>query len=206
MPRCRWPALGLCRPRADGGGATIADREGGVKSLGPGVLHHRRPSHLWIFFMTGENLGVDLFGDPVLPRQEGRGRPEHCWSLEKSNKVLLAFARGLSQKDAAIAVGVSVPTLRKVYFSECSKRAAARLRMEMTQLARLNAMAEGGNVAAEKELMKQLDRMRARDQVRASAPEPTARPRKLGKKEAAQQAAEQVRGLYEAAPPPGQMN
>lgn len=156
--------------------------------------------------MAQEFSGTDLFGDPVLPRQEGRGRPEHQWTLENSNKVLLAFARGLSVKEAATAIGVSAPTLRKVYFSEVAKRAQAQLRMEMTQLARLNKLAADGNVAAEKELLKQLDKMRQRDQVRAMAPAPTAKPEKLGKKEAAARAAGQVRGLYETPPAPGQMN
>lgn len=156
--------------------------------------------------MAEEFRGTDLFGDPILPRQEGRGRPEHQWTLENSNKVLLAFARGLSVKEAATAIGVSAPTLRKVYFSEVAKRAQAQLRMEMTQLARLNKLATDGNVAAEKELLKQLDKMRQRDQVRAMAPAPTAKPEKLGKKEAAARAAGQVRGLYETPPAPGQMN
>lgn len=151
-------------------------------------------------------MEIDLFGDPVIPRQEGRGRPEVVWDRVKSNTVLLAFARGLSVKEVAAAIGVSAPTLRKVYFSEVAKRAQARLRMEMTQLTRLNAQAEAGNVAAEKELMKQMDRLRQRDQVQTMAPAPTAKPVKLGKKEAAAQAAEQVRGLYEIPPPPGQMN
>lgn len=156
--------------------------------------------------MAEEFRDTDLFGDPILPRQEGRGRPEHQWTLENSNKVLLAFARGLSVKEAATAIGVSAPTLRKVYFSEVAKRAQAQLRMEMTQLARLNKLATDGNVAAEKELLKQLDKMRQRDQVRAMAPAPTAKPEKLGKKEAAARAAGQVRGLYETPPAPGQLN
>lgn len=156
--------------------------------------------------MAQEFRGTDLFGDPITTRQEARGRPEHEWSLENSNKVLLAFARGLSVKQAATAIGVSVPTLRKHYFSEVAKRDAAQLRMEMTQLARLNGLAAEGNVAAEKELLKQLDKMRQRDQVRAMAPAPSVKPEKLGKKEAAAQAAGQVRGLYEPPPPPGQMN
>lgn len=154
-------------------------------------------------------MEFDLFGDPVLPRQEGRGRPEHLWTLENSNKVLLAFARGLTVKQAATIIGVSAPTLRKVYFSEVAKRTEASLRMEMTQLARLNKMAADGNVSAEKELFKQMERLRQRDQVRAAAPAPTmtsAKPEKLGKKEAARRAAEQVRGLYEPPPPPGQLN
>ncbi|WP_244552311.1 hypothetical protein [Allosphingosinicella indica] len=128
-----------------------------------------------------ENLGTDLFGDPIHMPQEGRGRPEHAWTRENSNKVLLAFARGLGPKDAATAIGVSVPTLRKHYFAEVAKRREARLRMEMTQLARLNAQAEAGNVAAEKELLKQLEKMHMREAGRAMTKTPKAP--KLGKKE-----------------------
>ena len=156
--------------------------------------------------MADEILGTDLFGDPVLPRREGRGRPEVVWTREGSNVVLLAFARGLSVKEAATAIGVSAPTLRKVYFSEVAKRGQAKLRMEMRQLARLNDQAEGGNVAAEKELLKQLERMRQRDQVLAEAPAPTARAPKLGKKEAATKAAREARGLYDTPPPPELIN
>lgn len=159
--------------------------------------------------MSDGNFVVDLFGDAVLPRGEGRGRPEVLWCREKSNKVLLAFARGLSVKQAASIIGVSAPTLRKVYFSEVAKRAEAALRLEMTQLSRLNDLAAGGNVAAEKELLKQMEKMRQRDQARALAPAPTERPvkaAKLGKKEAVAQAAQEVRGLYEPPRPPGTLN
>lgn len=163
----------------------------------------RCPSHLEIFFVMAEFSGVDLFGDPILPREEGRGRPEHAWSLENSNKVLLAFARGLSVKEAATAIGVSVPTLRKHYFAEVAKRDAARLRMEMTQLARLNAAAGAGNVAAEKELFKRLDKAaladladRVADRGRNGAP---VKAPKLGKKAEAKAAAGEVRGKF--APP-----
>jgi hypothetical protein len=156
--------------------------------------------------VVDEILGIDLFGDPVLPRREGRGRPEVVWTKDGSNVVLLAFARGLSVKQAATAIGVSVPTLRKVYFSEVSKRAEARLRMEQRQLARLNEAAQGGNVAAEKELMKQIERLRTRDQVHAFAPAPTAKAEKLGKKAGAEKAAEELRGLYEPPAPPPRLN
>lgn len=131
-------------------------------------------------------LGTDLFGDPVLPRQEGRGRPEHQWTREKSNQVLLAFWRGLSVKDAAAIVGISAPTLRRVYFSEVAQRKVARLKGEMLQLARLNDQAEKGNVAAEKELGKMIERLRLRDQGEVFTAAPTAKPNKapkLGKKE-----------------------
>lgn len=135
--------------------------------------------------MADEILGSDLFGDPILPRSEKRGRPEHVWTLANSNKVLLAFWRGLSVKDAAKIVGVSVPTLRKVYFSEVEKRGEARLKGEMLQLERLNAQAEKGNVAAEKELGKMMERLRMRDQgvVFTAAPAKQPSAPKLGKKE-----------------------
>ena len=149
----------------------------------------------------GENLGRDLFGDPILPVSEARGRPEHSWSLENSNKVLLAFARGLSVKDAATAIGVSVPTLRKHYFAEVKKRTDARLRMEMTQLTRLNAAAAEGNVTAEKELFKRLEKAALADLADRVANRGRAAPTpRLGKKEAAKAAALEVVGKYAPRP------
>src|SRR3546814_10930268 len=93
-----------------------------------------------------------------MPSRDGPGRPEIVWNRETSNKVLLAFARGLTVKQAASAVGMSGPTLRKVYFAEVAKRAEARLRLAMTQLGRPNAQAEAGHVAAETDLMKTMAR------------------------------------------------
>lgn len=157
-----------------------------------------------------EDLGVDLFGDPILPRDEARGRPEHKWSLENSNKVLLAFARGLDVKGAATAIGVSVPTLRKHYFSEVAKRDAAKLRMEMTQLSRLNKAAAGGNIAAEKELGKRLDKaaLAAQSERVANRGQATPLPRqeRLGKKAAAREAAGQVVGKFAPPLPPSLIN
>ncbi|WP_202594728.1 hypothetical protein [Sphingomonas paucimobilis] len=157
-----------------------------------------------------EDLGVDLFGDPIQPDREARGRPEHRWSLANSNKVLLAFARGLSVKEAAVAIGVSAPTLRKVYFSEVAKRNDARLRMEMTQLSRLNDAAADGNVTAEKELFKRLDKGhleqvadRVANRGTNGAPPKVPKP---GKKVAAQQRAAEVRGKYAPPPPPRLVN
>jgi len=143
-----------------------------------------------------EDLGIDLFGDPILPACETRGRPEHSWSLENSNKVLIAFARGLSVKEAAVAIGVSVPTLRKHYFAEVKKRADARLRMEMTQLTRLNAAAAAGNVAAEKELFKRLDKAALVELADRVAHRGQAKLPKLGKKAAQKAAALEVTGKY----------
>jgi hypothetical protein len=151
----------------------------------------------------GEDFsGVDLFGDAVASRCAGPGRPEHVWTIENSNKVLLAFARGRSPKDAATAIGVSVPTLRKHYSSEVAQREAAALRMEATQLSRLNDAAARGSVPAEKQLMKELQKGRL-DALASKVAGRDARPLKappLGKKEQAKASAKAVGGKF--APPP----
>ena len=146
----------------------------------------------------------DLYGMPVRQRRDGRGRPEHVWSQENSNKVNLLFATGLDVADVALALGVSQPTLRKHYFSEVSGRRSAILRMTALQLERLNREAAAGNVAAEKALTGMLERERLKVQGdRMAARDNRDKPkaiRPLGKKEQAQLDAGAVSGLYE--PPP----
>lgn len=129
------------------------------------------------------------------------------WCREKSNRAILLFAQGHSVKDVARAVGLSVPTFRKVYFSEVAARAEMALRVEALQLGRLNAAAESGNVGAERELFKRLEK--GRERVAAAvyaAPPPSQKAKKKGKKEELADAAASVRGLYEAPPPPDMLN
>lgn len=157
--------------------------------------------------MSAEKPVTDLFGEPVLPRRAGPGRPEVFWNRATSDRVLLAFARGLTVKETAEVVGLSGPTLRKVYFSECAKRRIAALKLEMLQLTRLNDQAAAGNVSAERELARRLDQLRLRDSARRAASAPPSQPSasaapKLGKKQAADLRAAQQRGLYEPPSPP----
>lgn len=155
---------------------------------------------------------LDLFGQPVRQRREGRGRPEHVWSLQNSQKINLLFACGRDIKDVAAAVGLSVPTLRKHYFSECEGRRHAAIRMRALQLSRLNAEADKGNVAAEKALagMIQSEQVRAvSDQVvaRGRSVRPDPKPEPLGKKAAAKAAATNTTGVFGArTPPPSLLN
>ena len=156
--------------------------------------------------MEQEVSETDLFGGPLQLPRERRGRPEHARTRETSNRVDLLFARGCTPKETATALGISVPTLRKHYFVEVERREAAALMMEGTQLARLNAAADAGNVAAEKELMKALERGRVRavsDKLASRADPQRPKAEKLGKKEAAKQAAVEVAGKFAppAAPP-----
>lgn len=155
---------------------------------------------------------LDLFGQPVRQRREGRGRPEHVWTKENSQKISLLFACGRDIKDVAAAIGLAIPTLRKHYFSECEGRRHAGIRMRAVQLARLNAEAEKGNVAAEKALaaMIQSEQVRAMsDQVstRGRSAQPDPKPEPLGKKEAAKLAANSATGRFSArTPPPSLLN
>lgn len=147
---------------------------------------------------------LDLFGQPVLQRREGLGRPEHVWTKENSQKINLLFACGRDVKDVAAAIGISQPTLRKHYFSECAGRKVAAMRMRALQLTRLNDQAEIGNVAAEKALaaMIQAERIQSMNDRMTATPRGKAEPKpaKLGKKEEARAAAHGVSGKF--APPP----
>src|SRR3546814_648514 len=82
-------------------GAGGVGRGGGVESLRRGRPGYRLLSYSEIFFVADGIVGHDLFGDPVMPSRDGPGRPEIVWNRETSNKVLLAFARGLTVKQAA---------------------------------------------------------------------------------------------------------
>ncbi|XUU60652.1 hypothetical protein ACRAQ6_14000 [Erythrobacter sp. HA6-11] len=135
--------------------------------------------------MADGNLGADLFGNPITLPKAGRGRPEHVWTLENSNRVLLAFVRGLSHAETAKLIGVDAKTLRKHYSRECALKATARMRMEQRQLERLNAQAEQGNVTAERELSRRIEVLRMRDASEKFGKREAAKPKteKLGKKE-----------------------
>lgn len=151
------------------------------------------------FFVVAEDFSTtDLFGDETRLPQTGKGRPAHAPSRLTRNRVLLGLVRGLTNRDIAATVGVSVSTLKEHYSAELKVRKAARLKMEMRQLERLNAQAEDGSVAAEKELSARLDRLRERDEHRKDAPAPkVAKAKPIGKKEAAEMAAREPSGLYD---------
>jgi hypothetical protein len=140
----------------------------------------------------------DLFGLPVLPPSGGPGRPEHRWCLETSNRVLLAFARGLSQAEAAAVIGIDAKTLRKHYSRECGMRKTAALRLEQRQLERLNAEAEKGNVGAEKALANRIEQLRLRDAgKRFTAPDRRKAEPVLGKKAERKLRAKKPTGSWE---------
>jgi hypothetical protein len=148
--------------------------------------------------MDGEKSGPVgqecLFGWQHSPRKGMRGRPQHVWSEEYSNKIKLLLALGWSNERIANACGITAPTLRRHYFSEIKVRLLARDALEAERAALLWKQCQKGNVGALKEFAKLVeanDRMAAGAALRndgrrheAGKEEPEAtKPVALGKKE-----------------------
>jgi len=140
-----------------------------------------------------------LFGPQPLERVRGRGRPAHVWDRQISVRICNLFACKHTVEMVAKVIGISQPTLRKVYFSEVAAREVMDLKVKSEQLARLTDAAIAGNVTAEKALAgmihaeqtKQLgEHVKARGGQRASAA-----PR-LGKKDEQKAAAQGVTGRF----------
>ncbi|UWQ16146.1 hypothetical protein K3551_09360 [Jannaschia sp. M317] len=143
--------------------------------------------------MGHEILTEDLFGGLRTLPSGRRGRPAHCWSQENENIVILALAQGYSDAEAARALGISLPTLRKYYFSTLKMRDMQRTRQELWLLARLAEQVNAGNVGAMKEMKKQMaarDRVLAERALKQSEDEAPSMP--VGKKEQARRDAEQA--------------
>lgn len=138
-----------------------------------------------------------LFGPQPLERVRGRGRPAHVWNRQNSLRIINLFACGHEVQTVAKVIGLSQPTLRKVYFSEVADREVMALKVKGAQLERLTEAAIAGNVAAEKALagMIQAEQVRVTgEKVKdRGKSEPV---RKLGKKEERQAAADGVTGRF----------
>ncbi len=139
-----------------------------------------------------ENLGeVDLFGDPVRLPNGRRGRPAHTFSQKIENKIKLLLALGWSFERIAKACHISVPTMRRYYFSALKAREAQRDRLVAWQFEKLFEMASSGNVGALKELQRMIERndqMLAADRL-AKVADKDDHKEKVGKKELARRAA-----------------
>ncbi|NIJ37907.1 hypothetical protein FHR22_002610 [Sphingopyxis panaciterrae] len=152
--------------------------------------------------------GVDLFGNPVLfAKPRGRGRPQHVPTIENHNRILLLAATGRSEEECAAAIGVSPPTLRKHYFSAVQSFDRAKLVLQGERLSLLAAEGAKGNVAAIKELGKEIERgeLRAlgeRVKDRGKSEQLT---KAKGLKEQRKEAAQGVKGLFEPRKPPSSL-
>lgn len=143
---------------------------------------------------SSEKLTTDLFGDVVTLPSGRRGRPSHCWTKSNADRVIIGLAMGYTDAEIASGLGVSLPTLRKYYFSDLKRREMQRTRFELWRAEQLARQAGDGNVGAMKELGKLIetrDRKRALDEYRDDDEDQVADER-LGKKELARRAAAEI--------------
>lgn len=141
---------------------------------------------------------VDLFGDPIPSNWGMRGRPEHIATDENALKIKVLLAEGWSNGRIAGALGITVPTLRKHYFSILGDRAKMRDRMKAAHLTKVYEKAIGdGDTGA----LRLLDQMIQRAELRPEqAPKP--KPERLGKKQQADQDAKEKVGSWGDVLPP----
>jgi hypothetical protein len=147
--------------------------------------------------MSDFDVAFDLLGDPIPPNHGGRGRPPHIPTKENANKIMLLLAQGWPNQRIADAMGITVPTLKKYYFSVLKTRDAARDRVEAIGLLTFWSMGREGNVAAMKEYFRRHDAAMGdvfADQVEQES-------RKLGKKERDRLEAENPPDEWESAIP-----
>ncbi|MED5546116.1 MAG: hypothetical protein VYD90_12775 [Pseudomonadota bacterium] len=108
-------------------------------------------------------LPFDLLGHPVPANKGAKARPQHAPSAENLEKIIILLGMGRSEADCAAAIGLSVPTMKKHYFSHAEVRKAKRhagLVLEAELLARLNEQSLAGKTSATEKLLKRLDKAR----------------------------------------------
>lgn len=136
---------------------------------------------------------LDLFGDPVPPNHGRRGRPQHVPTNENRKHVSMMLALGWGNERIAAALRVTLPTLRKHYFSELKVRDVARDRLDLRLAMKLWDQVEAGNVGAMREFQRFRDRNDAvvghNDFYAAQRRDEEPMPAPLGKKEAEARAA-----------------
>ncbi|MBK0020948.1 hypothetical protein IAE29_03140 [Ochrobactrum sp. S46] len=107
--------------------------------------------------MTNFETAYDLLGDPIPTNRGKRGRPQHVPTSENANKIMLLLAQGWTDVRIAGAMGITIPTLKKHYFSVLKSRDVARDRVESVGLLTLWNLGREGNVAAMKEYFRRHD-------------------------------------------------
>ncbi len=132
----------------------------------------------------------DLLGDPIPENFGKRGRPPHIPTEENRNKIMVLMALNKSDGEIAQSLSITKTTMRKYYFRELNARKEARARVDGARTMMLWNQMREGNVAAMKEfnrIMDKIDLDKVSDRFDADqAPKPA----QIGKKEAAQRAAE----------------
>jgi hypothetical protein len=143
----------------------------------------------------------DLFGNPVRPGRGQKGRPRFEATEKDRNKIKLLLAVGWSGQRIANAIGVSLATLKRYFRAELKVRDLVRDQLEARRLELAYDAASTGNVGAMRQLDRVIERLdregldkRLREAQDGDEPDEEAlQPkRKLGKKEAAEEAAKTI--------------
>lgn len=149
------------------------------------------------------SLNFDLLGDPVPENHGGRGRPPHIPTTQNRSQVRLLLGLGWTPVAIARSLRITLPTLRKHYFSELKDREMARYQLKAAQIMMLYREANDGNVGAIKALGETIKRAELVETQHEVEQRQAPKGPKPGKKELQQQAAQAVAGLYETPAPPG---
>lgn len=140
----------------------------------------------------------DLLGDPIPSNRGEQGRPVIMATAENINKIRVLMIAGLPKKRIAEELGISIPTLNRVYFASGKisvrhARAMAIAEARAKNLLQITRAADGGSVPAMKVMrtvLEEAERSMFDDAaaVRTAAhAAPT--PMRAGKKESARAAA-----------------
>lgn len=93
----------------------------------------------------------DLFGEPIPENWGRRGRPAHVRTTENINKVMMLLALGWSNERMSNALGITLPTFRKHYFSLTeSVRDNARDALDAAYAMKVWTAVMEGNVGAQR--------------------------------------------------------
>lgn len=104
--------------------------------------------------MLDPEVDLDIFGYPVLPPTERRGRPRHVATSESRDVVALLAALDKTHAEICETLAISEPTLRKNYRAELS-HGRAQIRAEV--MFRAMEQVRAGNVSAMALVLRRLD-------------------------------------------------
>lgn len=108
-------------------------------------------------------MPFDLLGQAVPANKGCKARPQHAPTAENLEKAVVLYGLGRKDADVAAALGISIPTLKRHYFSSPDLQAARRnaaMMLEGELVQRLMEQSKAGKVAATEKLLKRLDKSR----------------------------------------------
>jgi predicted ArsR family transcriptional regulator len=103
----------------------------------------------------------DLFGNPYDVGPRKAGRPEHEPTEENIINIMVLLASGMTNREVAKTVGISVPTLRKHYLHLTKNRAVLLARLKARLRTAQIQQGLAGNAAALSASLRMLDTVSA---------------------------------------------